>query len=555
MSSIKSTISPCNNAQPYRTLKTKSGSTTPVISEEKAIENNSTDTVEEEKTQPTLKRSSRIQELLSTFEQQPVSSPRKTFRHNRKKLQHRLDAAIEEAEKQRALYETTLHEKTALLVQLEDADQQVQAREIKYKAKIAEYKGMKSELEEVKKENLELQKEIEKLRKENEKKEEITILVTPVDEESLRDSKEIDKYDSKSSENTKSSEVQEGIDDMVSPRTRKDVEGGSRRHRKKRRSKRDNVSHIKDEENIVAHRVLSDKVETLLERNRDSVRMISDYESLHKQQQSEIKALKHQLVSVIDMAEHLEEELNDEKELHAQTKELLERADIRFRLSIESRSYSDPPIPEADLTGPISPRSSGSSSYGKREQISDSAIPYTNKKKKRHLFKKLSGKSQKDMHADNILQLPHEKREIAAGPESKQEMGRMVTNNTPSPMAMSQQQMQRELEVLLLLGETLQAELVAEKKEHQATKRLLAEKRQQRIPHSSSKPIIEVKPEVSSEIQTKVDDIRNRCQFNEEELSLDGVQLDSYDLRSTVIEMIGLSDYFLSNFQTSPSPP
>ena len=118
---------------------------------------------------------------------------------------------------------------------------------------------------------------------------------------------------------------------------------------------------------------------------------------------------------------------------------------------------------------------------------------------------------------------------------------------------MSPAQMQRELEVLLLLGETLQAELVAEKKEHQETKKLLQDMMNRKGRQNISISVLAKEESNTPDLQHKLGELQSLMRYHDDDFTVEPAQLDSHDLRTTVVEMIGFTDYLIASVSSKDS--
>ena len=125
---------------------------------------------------------------------------------------------------------------------------------------------------------------------------------------------------------------------------------------------------------------------------------------------------------------------------------------------------------------------------------------------------------------------------------------------------MSGPQMQRELEVLILLGERLQEEVISERRQHQITKQQLSEltsrleeeiegrghrRNGRKRSNTSSSSLIT--PNIS--IAKELNELPHNQMAHLEDLITHGrikaAPIDAMGLRSTLAEMIGLADLLL----------
>jgi len=325
--------------------------------------------------------------------------------------------------------------------------------------------------------------------------------------------------------------------------------------------------------------------------------LVEEYEELFQKQSREIQELKGQLVSVLTLAETLEQELNEEKMEHIHTKERLNRIKYESSEPREKRSQSyttsevssyigypssKPNIPTLEITPPTTGPNSPT-------QISPKG-----KKKSRRFLRKF-GKSQTKMGKfssnDDIIpptsppKSPRKsprhsprggdvKREVVAGsPDSKLE-AQKLDSSANIPVAMSDEQLKRELEVLLLLGESLQAELVKERKNHQTTKKQLQdsltklEEMKQKGNFNGvsgfisrrGKGAVNTNATSTSGQPKKEDNELREINLKESDQSLlheidknsfSHNRTDIYDLKETVTDMIALVDYFLTTGDNS----
>ena len=574
-------------------------------------------------------KSSKIRELLITFEQQAMSppSPHAEIRKSRYNLQQQLDQAIAEIHKQKKQLKVSQQEKTALLAQLASKETELQeqtAQNANINTKYTKLKEKTRRLQETNKQLLEQQEQTKTLLspsegtyglngvenlsnnsdddigedrkameaietyKSNESAPAPPSVVSDEelseeDMDTLQKASEVDKPGEEGEklvqeQNQEKSADKEPTEPVNDANDEKEPTEAVKSQEKAETP--ENSSENEEQAYANISNALSQEVEKLNNSNRDSLKIIDEYEEYNRKQANEIQELKHQLLSVLTLAERLELELNEEKEAHQNTRERFEK--FKYTRSenaaksnrsqscttAEVNSYVQQPSLEIPVSvyqtsQPVSPR-------------------HASKKKKRNFLSKF-GKSQSkgdcNTSSENINQpefpeLPsprqEKKREIQAGPQGKQQVQKMSESGQNTPVAMSDDQLQRELEVLLLLGETLQTELVNERKEHQATKKQLQElqsKLEEGAPRfngvsnlirsktfknsltsvaNSPTPPTPVHAEVDQKLAQELEKIDREQRFDMEEVSFRSSRMDIYDLKDVVSEMIAFTDLLLA---------
>ena len=237
----------------------------------------------------------------------------------------------------------------------------------------------------------------------------------------------------------------------------------------------------------VENEKLKEEVLRLRSKNADSLGVIAEYEEIVRNQFEEIKELKGQLIKILELDESLQSQIAEERSAHLKTQEELNK--LKSKYKVQDNEVSSP-RKESTVHFPSS-QTHNTSHYV-------STAPYDHKKqlkmekKKRRNFLRFGRSTSKIENAvhprEERLEIPQmnslgsqaialaapappAKREVDAGPDSR--IHNQFTTVDPQPIAMTPEQMRKELEVLVLLGEKLQDELTSEKKSHIQTKQRL----------------------------------------------------------------------------------
>src|SRR3990167_3020779 len=237
----------------------------------------------------------------------------------------------------------------------------------------------------------------------------------------------------------------------------------------------------------VENEKLKEEVLRLRSKNADSLGVIAEYEEIVRNQFEEIKELKGQLIKILELDESLQSQIAEERSAHLKTQEELNK--LKSKYKVQDNEVSSP-RKESTVHFPSS-QTHNTSHYV-------STAPYDHKKqlkmekKKRRNFLRFGRSTSKIENAVHPREerleipqmnslgsqaialaapLPPAKREVDAGPDSR--IHNQFTTVDPQPIAMTPEQMRKELEVLVLLGEKLQDELTSEKKSHIQTKQRL----------------------------------------------------------------------------------
>lgn len=509
---------------------------------------------------PTSPRSgkSRIQELLSTFEQQATvhESPHTEIRRVRLNLQHQLEETVLALETQKKLYKQTLEEKNILSNRISGIEERIQELSKTREEEISQIKKVKEYNKLLKSENEKLREKVDQLM--------------------------LNKENEEISEQQHSRKILLDLQEEIQNAEEKEQEK------------------LKQDQNELRYLKYQEEINQLQIKNEENLDVIDEFKVIIQQNKSKIRELHDQLLSVVELAENLEIQLNKERDNHRSTKERYENLKYTKsdQLQREKRSQSY-------TTGQVNSYVQNEPFKEEVKQIdfsnnhdvnsmnnSNSNNNVNSRKKKKRPFMRKYGKSQTKLsNLENLIQpnfpvlpsprsLHEQKREVAAGPDSKQELQKMEHISDANPIAMSEEQMKREFQVLLLLGETLQAELVNEKKQHNQTKKLLAEYQQKlddleskstnlngisgiitrrnKSQHPSSNSnvasnndeqlISPRKIELKNDkLRNELKDCENSLKFSMDSNALASSKIDNYDLQCTVTEMISFADFLINS--------
>jgi len=482
-------------------------------------------------------KSSKIIEILKTFEQPGLAQPAKPP-ILRNSLQEQLKRAKLENESITCKYKQVLENNENLNIQVNTQQKELESLRQHMEEKKRKYKILKNDFEQIKQQLAEYNREVEK----NSSK--------PLQESKKMAGENSEKYIPNNNE-------------ILEERQRNDLLLVENLDAIDNRIENDNIN------------IADSGTANVTDSETKLAKLLDDYGTVIEKQSTEIGELKNQLVSVLTLAETLEQELNDEKRNHKKTKELLEVVHCENKPSPtrgkRSQSYSAAEVsyvyrknpPPKILVPLLNIPIENSISPTQRDRVSGGQ-----KKRSRRFLRKF-GKSQKmvNEYTDNGNSItsppvqPSPRREIVAGgPDSKQQVQQIPNSGSNNPIPMTDEQLKRELEVLLLLGESLQAELVKERKNHQATQKLLQEtqgkveelkqrgltgliSRKSKIP--GSQPAI-----LEKEGTTVAEELNAVAELREiDETSFSHGKANIYDLKDIVSDMICLSDLFLANYR------